>query len=97
MYRYGDSPFIYPIYGLGGIPEGFSRLCAIYGGTYMLNKPVDGFEYDSEGRVVGVKSGEEVAKCKMVLCDPSYAREKVKEAGKVIRAICIMNHPIPNA
>ena len=23
--RYGDSPFIYPIYGLSGIPEGFSR------------------------------------------------------------------------
>ena len=29
---YGDSPFIYPVYGLGGIPEGFSRMCAIYGG-----------------------------------------------------------------
>jgi len=28
--RYGDnSPFIYPIYGLSGIPEGFSRMCAI--------------------------------------------------------------------
>ncbi|KAF4759460.1 Rab GDP dissociation inhibitor beta, partial [Perkinsus olseni] len=37
--RYGQSPFIYPIYGLGGIPEGFSRLSAIHGGTYMLNKP----------------------------------------------------------
>ncbi|MCP4651381.1 MAG: hypothetical protein GY853_15050 [PVC group bacterium] len=23
--RYGDSPFIYPIYGLSGIAEGFSR------------------------------------------------------------------------
>lgn len=27
--RYGDSPFIYPVYGLGGIPEGFSRMSAI--------------------------------------------------------------------
>ena len=35
--RYGDSPFLYPIYGLGGLPEAFSRLCAIHGGTYMLN------------------------------------------------------------
>jgi len=35
--RFGDgSPFIYPIYGLGGIPEGFSRMCAVYGGTFML-------------------------------------------------------------
>jgi len=23
--RYGDTPFIYPIYGLSGIAEGFSR------------------------------------------------------------------------
>eukprot|EP00923_Selenidium_pygospionis_P031875 GHVN01056346.1.p1 GENE.GHVN01056346.1~~GHVN01056346.1.p1 ORF type:complete len:293 (+),score=26.77 GHVN01056346.1:101-880(+) len=23
--RYGHSPFIYPVYGLGGLPEGFSR------------------------------------------------------------------------
>jgi len=37
MGRYGDSPFLYPIYGLGGLPESFSRLCAIHNGTYMLN------------------------------------------------------------
>jgi Rab GDP dissociation inhibitor len=40
--KYGDSPFLYPVYGLGGLPESFSRLCAIHGGTYMLNAKVDG-------------------------------------------------------
>jgi len=44
--RYGDSPFIYPVYGLGGIPEGFSRMCAIHGGTFMLNKDIDKILYD---------------------------------------------------
>lgn len=39
--RYGDSPFVYPIYGLGGIAEGFSRMCAVNGGTFMLNKDID--------------------------------------------------------
>jgi Rab GDP dissociation inhibitor len=39
--KYGDSPFLYPIYGIGGLPESFSRLCAIHGGTYMLNTKVD--------------------------------------------------------
>merc|ERR550525_2256294 len=71
--QYGGSPFIYPMYGLGGLPEGFSRLSAIHRGTYMLNKPVDGFEYDADGKVCGVRSGEEVAKAKVVICDPSYA------------------------
>jgi Rab GDP dissociation inhibitor len=36
-HKFGESPFIYPIYGLGGIPESFSRKCAVYGGTFMLN------------------------------------------------------------
>merc|ERR1712048_540240 len=97
MGRYGGSPFIYPIYGLGGLPEGFSRLSAINRGTYMLNKPVDGFVYGDDGKVCGVRSGEEVAKCKMVICDPSYAApEKTKVTGKIIRCICILGAPIPN-
>jgi Rab GDP dissociation inhibitor len=41
MGRYGNSPFIYPIYGLGGIPEGFSRISAVNGGTFMLNTDID--------------------------------------------------------
>lgn len=39
--RYGSSPFIYPIYGLGGIPEGFSRISAVNGGTFMLNTDIN--------------------------------------------------------
>lgn len=94
--QYGQSPFIYPLYGLGGLPEGFSRLSAIHQGVYMLNKPVDGFEYDAEGKVCGVRSGEEVARCKMVICDPSYVPDtKKRPVGRVIRAICIMSNPIP--
>ena len=37
----GKSPYLYPLYGLGELPQGFARLSAIYGGTYMLDKPVD--------------------------------------------------------
>ena len=98
--RYGNSPFIYPVYGLGGLPEGFSRLSAIHGGVYMLNKPVDGFEFDDQGKVCGVKAGGEVAKAKIVICDPSYAAamapNKVQVTGRVIRAICVLSAPIPN-
>ena len=101
--KYGDSPFLYPIYGLGGLPESFSRLCAIHGGTYMLNTKVDEILMQS-GKVVGIKSGEEEAKAPMVICDPSYVLQskdgalasKVKPVGKVIRAICILDHPIPS-
>jgi len=97
LLQIGGSPFIYPLYGLGGLPEGFSRLSAINRGTYMLHKPVDGFVYDEPGKVCGVKSGEEVAKCKMVICDPSYAdmTKKSKATKQIVRAICILGAPIP--
>jgi len=93
--RFGKSPYIYPLYGLGELPQGFARLSAIYGGTYMLNKPVDELVYDN-GVVVGVKSEGEVAKCKCVIGDPSYFPNKVKKTGSVIRAICILNKWIDN-
>lgn len=57
MGKYGNSPFLYPVYGLGGLPESFSRLCAIHGGTYMLNTPVDEILMES-GKVVGIRSGD---------------------------------------
>lgn len=97
--RYGDSPFLYPIYGLGGIPEGFSRYCAIHGGTYMLNTPVEEIIFNEEGKVTGIKSGDQVAKAPLVICDPSYAQGavgKTKAIGKTIRCINILDHPIPN-
>lgn len=95
--RYGTSPYIYPVYGLGGLPEGFSRLCAIHGGTFMLNRDVDEIVFDANGKACGVKSGNEMAKAKMVIGDPSYfPREKIHPTGQVVRCICFLNHPIPN-
>jgi len=91
---YGSSPYIYPLYGLGELPQVFARLCAVYGGVYMLNKPVDEVLYDDNGKFEGIKSGDEVAKAKMVVGDPSYFSNKVKKTGQVIRTICILDHPI---
>lgn len=57
--RYGKSPYIYPLYGLGEMPQGFARLSAVYGGTYMLDKKVDEIVMEN-GKFVGVRSGDEV-------------------------------------
>ncbi|CAK9169183.1 unnamed protein product [Ilex paraguariensis] len=92
----GGSPYIYPLYGLGELPQAFARLSAVYGGTYMLSKPQCKVEFDEDGKAFGVTSEGETAKCKKVVCDPSYLTDKVKKVGKVARAICIMSHPIPN-
>jgi Rab GDP dissociation inhibitor len=101
--RYGKSPYIYPLYGLGELPQGFARLSAIYGGTYMLKTTVDEVVYE-DGKAVGIKAtmgGVEPemkfeTKAKMILGDPSYFPDKVKVVGHVLRAICILKHPLAN-
>uniref|UniRef100_A0A4W3IC92 Rab GDP dissociation inhibitor n=1 Tax=Callorhinchus milii TaxID=7868 RepID=A0A4W3IC92_CALMI len=93
LFKYGKSPYLYPLYGLGELPQGFARLSAIYGGTYMLNKPIEEIIMEN-GRVVGVKSEGEIARCKQLICDPSYVPDHVKKVGQVVRVICILNHPI---
>ncbi|XP_043824342.1 rab GDP dissociation inhibitor alpha-like isoform X1 [Dromiciops gliroides] len=93
--QYGQSPYLYPLYGLGELPQGFARLSAIYGGIYMLNVPVDDIIMEN-GRVVGVKSKGKVARCKQLICDPSYIPNKIRKTGQVIRVICILSHSIRN-
>ncbi|KAF2824549.1 rab GTPase activator [Ophiobolus disseminans] len=106
MARYGKSPYIYPLYGLAELPQGFARLSAIYGGTYMLNTDVDEFLYDGS-KVVGIKATMKErddtgpgmkfeTKAKKILADPSYFPGKARVTGHLLKAICILNHPIPN-
>lgn len=63
----------------------------------MLNTNVDEILFGEDGKVTGIRSGENTATAPLVICDPSYcAQERVKPVEKVIRAICLLNHPIPN-
>jgi Rab GDP dissociation inhibitor len=98
--RYGKSPYLYPLYGLGELPQGFSRLSAIYGGTFMLGTPVKEVLYE-DGKFSGVKveiDGEEhVAKAPIVIADPTYFPDKVQKGEKVIRTISIVDQlPLRN-
>lgn len=109
MARYGKSPYIYPLYGLGELPQAFARLSAIYGGTYMLDRKIESVNVDeATGKFTGVTSGGETVRAKKVIGDPSYfgagqelgssgsgGKVRVVETNKVIRAICILKHPIP--
>lgn len=87
---------IFHINKLLGLAEGFSRLTALYGGTYMLNRDVQEILYEN-GKFKGIKSNGECAYGKYLIAEPSYVKNtnKLKSKGKVIRAICIMDHPVP--
>jgi Rab GDP dissociation inhibitor len=98
------SPFLYPLYGLGELPQAFARLAAVHGGTYMLNHamgdegPVFGegkFEVQYEaGVATGIKVMDTVANASVVIGDPSYFPTLVKKQGAVVRCIAIVNAPL---
>ncbi|AAZ10501.1 RAB GDP dissociation inhibitor alpha, putative [Trypanosoma equiperdum] len=93
---YNQSPYVYPLYGNGELPQAFSRLCAVYGGTYMLQTPVTKVNFNEAGVFESIESEGKKAFAKLVVGDPSYFPDRVKVSGKVVRCIAIMNHPIPN-
>jgi len=66
----------------------------------MLNRDCDEILYDDSGKFQWIKSQWEVAYWKILIADPSYIQKlfpkKVNSLGKIIRCICILDHPIKN-
>jgi Rab GDP dissociation inhibitor len=63
----------------------------------MLNKSGLEVLFDESNVFTGVKDAAgQVAKAPVVVGDPSYFVSKTKVTSKVVRAICIMNHAIPD-
>ena len=94
------SPYIYPSYGLGELPQAFARLSAVYGGVYMLNSQAE-VTLDDMGIATGAKltlDGEtRHVTAPVIIGDPSYFPvEKTVVTSKVVRAIAILSHPLPN-
>lgn len=99
------SPYLYPLYGLGELPQSFARLAAVHGGTYMLNRGADDGPVFGEGKfelvpgesgTCGIKVMDTVANAKVVVASPDYFPEKCTVTGKVVRAIAILSEPVPN-
>ena len=44
----GSTPFLWPMYGAGEMPQAFCRLCAVFGGTYFLGRTIDGIVVSKE-------------------------------------------------
>lgn len=101
------SPYLYPLYGLGELPQAFARLAAVHGGTYMLNHsagddgPVFGegaFELvlDDAGVATGVRVMGVEAKAQIIVADPSYFPSRATKTGTVVRAIALVDQPLPS-
>ncbi|XP_071979037.1 rab proteins geranylgeranyltransferase component A 1 [Engystomops pustulosus] len=46
--RYGNTPFLFHMYGLGEIPQCFCRMSAVFGGIYCLHHSLRGLLVDAQ-------------------------------------------------
>lgn len=103
--KFGKSPYIYPHYGLGGLPEAFTRVSAINGGLFMLNTTVQGIETAEDGKVTGVSFLHEgvndgkapvTATAPVVIAAPNFVPKSTTKIGQTCKTVFLLAAPVPN-
>ncbi|XP_075166528.1 rab escort protein [Haematobia irritans] len=98
--RYGNTPFIFPMYGCGEIPQCFCRLCAVFGGIYCLKRQITAINMDSGAQTVSIEvDGQHQVQAKHIVCSSSNLPEHLRsESPKnyLSRGIFIASTPLGN-
>ncbi|VVD03468.1 unnamed protein product [Leptidea sinapis] len=100
--RYGNTPFLWPMYGSGELPQCFCRLCAVFGGVYCLNRPIDKVEHkmEEDGKsVVVIESKSKTLKCEHLVigineCPQELVSPEPMERNDLSKAVFITNGTI---
>ncbi|KAJ1738920.1 hypothetical protein LPJ79_005291 [Coemansia sp. RSA 1821] len=91
--RYGRMAYLCGMYGGGSeIAQAFCRLCAVSGGTYILNQQVSHIACESDGYVVRLDGA--TVRASRVVMSPTYDPEACSNGVVVSRAICILDRPV---
>lgn len=78
--RYGNTPFIWPLYGAGELPQAFCRMCAVFGGLYCLRRGASTIIVsEADGTCTGIISENRVLKCKWLITEFSYVPERFRK------------------
>lgn len=99
--RYGNTPFLWPMYGSGEIPQCFCRLCAVFGGLYHLKRAAEALIVtDGQGSVSacrGIVSGGQRLESHHLVLGVGYAPPQFLQAappGGLSRGIFITDRSI---
>ena len=98
--RYGNTPFIWPLYGAGELPQAFCRMCAVFGGLYCLRRGVSAVAVSEDTKqCTGVISKGQYLKCKWVISEFSYLPEvwRREPNRSVSRAVFLTNKSLKPA
>ncbi|XP_004685683.1 PREDICTED: rab proteins geranylgeranyltransferase component A 1 [Condylura cristata] len=100
--RYGNTPFLFPLYGQGELPQCFCRMCAVFGGIYCLRHSVQCLVVDKESgkcKAIIDQFGQRII-AKHFLVEDSYFSENTcshVQYRQISRAILITDRSVLNA
>ncbi|KAH9510030.1 hypothetical protein Btru_044867 [Bulinus truncatus] len=71
--RYGNTAFLFPLYGTGELPQAFSRLSAVFGGIYCLTTTASHLIADADNKCCAVvtSNGQRIS-CRYLITECSY-------------------------
>ncbi|CAM4671032.1 unnamed protein product [Leuciscus chuanchicus] len=97
--RYGNTPFLFPLYGLGEIPQCFCRMCAVFGGIYCLRHSVQCLVVDKGSNKVKAvidTRGQKIS-CSHFVVEDSYIRDEQRQSTayrQISRAVLITDRSV---
>ncbi|XP_060231668.1 rab proteins geranylgeranyltransferase component A 1 isoform X1 [Meriones unguiculatus] len=100
--RYGNTPFLFPLYGQGELPQCFCRMCAVFGGIYCLRHSVQCLVVDKESRKCKAmidQFGQRIVS-KHFIIEDSYLSEKTcsrVQYRQISRAVLITDGSVLKA
>ncbi|XP_072040007.1 rab proteins geranylgeranyltransferase component A 2-like isoform X2 [Amphiura filiformis] len=92
--RYGNTAFLWTLYGSGELPQCFCRMCAVFAGIYMLRSQPRGIIIDAENKCKGIVDPEgRRLTCNHIVMEHSYipSRASAVRLGYVSRGVLITN------
>ncbi|KAM5237592.1 rab proteins geranylgeranyltransferase component A 2 [Ctenodactylus gundi] len=100
--RFGNTPFLFPLYGQGEIPQCFCRMCAVFGGIYCLRHKIQCLIIDKDsGRCKAVIDhfGQRINAKYFIVEDSYLCKETCSDVQykQISRAILITDQSILKA
>ncbi|XP_014675743.1 PREDICTED: rab proteins geranylgeranyltransferase component A 2-like [Priapulus caudatus] len=87
--RFGNSPFLWPMYGSGELPQCFCRLCAVFGGIYCLRRMPQCVVIDAASnrcKAIVCNENQRIS-CDWLIMEASYAPEQYVPRPETRRSI----------
>ncbi|XP_065886084.1 rab proteins geranylgeranyltransferase component A 1-like isoform X2 [Dysidea avara] len=74
--RFGNTPFLYPVYGCGELPQAFCRFCAVFAGVYVLRRSIKSLILNENNSVAGIvcSAGQRI-NCSTVIAPVASVRD----------------------